>query len=93
VFPAKAGYANTIIVTLSDANSRPISNAQVQLTANMTVMDMGTTHANLSGQNSVYMTTLSKSNAFTMPGVWNVTVSILRSGQVTVQTTFKVTIS
>ncbi len=91
VLPARTGYANTVIVTMLDSSGKPVTNAKVQLTTNMQVMDMGTSSATVSGGNPTYIATFGRNTtAFSMTGLWNITLNIQRPGQPALQTTFQV---
>jgi len=90
VLPARTGQTNTVILSLLDAQGKPVSNAQIKLTVNMQIMDMGTAHANVTGSSSVYVATFTASQAFTMAGAWSVGVEIDRPNQQAVHLTFQV---
>ena len=47
ITPARVGYDNTVIVTMSDSNGNPITDAQVQININMVTMNMGTASATI----------------------------------------------
>ena len=91
--PARTNVANTLTMTLSDAQHQPVSDATVKLSINMAVMDMGTTSATLNGGNSTYTTTFKAGQAFSMAGQWHVQVEIDRAGQAPVQMTFTVMVA
>jgi methionine-rich copper-binding protein CopC/putative copper export protein len=93
VLPGYSNTANTVVLLINDSKGQPITNAQVRLTTNMQVMDMGTGHAVINGGNPVYATTFAKNAAFNMAGVWVITVEIQQPGQSAVQGTFQVTLS
>src|SRR6266487_6064436 len=44
VTPSRVGYDNTVIVTLSDSNGNPITDAQVQININMVIMECNALH-------------------------------------------------
>ncbi|HLG63304.1 MAG TPA: copper resistance protein CopC [Ktedonosporobacter sp.] len=90
VLPRQVGYANTVIITIKDSNDVPVTDAQVQVTTNMEIMDMGTKHATIRGGNPTYIATFDKDAAFSMAGLWDVTVAIQRPGQAPVQDKFQV---
>ncbi len=93
VLPGKIGVSNSIIVILTDSNGNPITDARVQLSTNMIVMDMGTAHATIDKGSPVYVATFNKAEAFSMAGVWNIEVSVQRAGQAGVQAAFQVTVA
>jgi methionine-rich copper-binding protein CopC/putative copper export protein len=92
VLPGRVDYDNTVIVTIMDSHGNPVSDAQVQLTTNMEIMDMGTAHATVKGGNSTYIATFNKDAAFSMLGEWDINLRITRPNQAPVQTVFKVTL-
>jgi len=93
VLPGRIDYANTVVVTINDSNGNPVTDAQVQLRTNMEVMDMGTAQATVQGGNPTYIATFGKDEAFSMFGVWDITVYIQRPKQAPVQVVFKVTLT
>ena len=93
VSPGRSGYANTVILTINDSAGNPVTNAQVQLTTNMVIMDMGTAHVTLAGGNPTYIATFSKGQAFSMSGLWDITVKIQLPHQSAVQSIFQVTLN
>ncbi len=96
VLPARSGYANTVIVTMRDSSGKPVTGATVAISTNMQVMDMGTAHATAtpSGNNPTYIATFGpNTTAFSMAGLWDITLTIQRPGQPSLQTTFQVTLS
>jgi len=90
VLPGRVDYANTIIITMADSNGNPVTDAQVQISINMELMDMGTAHKVVNGGNPTYIAIFDKDSAFSMVGIWDVTVGIQRPGQAAVQATFQV---
>jgi methionine-rich copper-binding protein CopC/putative copper export protein len=93
VLPGRVDYANTVVVTIDDNQGNPVTDAQVQLSTNMELMDMGTAHANVKGGNPTYIATFNKDAAFSMLGAWDITVRIQRPNQTVVQALFKVTLT
>jgi putative copper export protein/methionine-rich copper-binding protein CopC len=93
VSPGRSGYANTVILTINDSAGNPVTNAQVQLTTNMVIMDMGTAHTTIAGGNPTYLATFSKGQAFSMSGLWDITVKIQLPHQPAVQSIFQVTMN
>jgi methionine-rich copper-binding protein CopC/putative copper export protein len=93
VLPGRVDYANTVIVTINDNSGNPVTDAQVQLSTNMELMNMGTAQASVKGGNPTYIATFSKDAAFSMFGVWDIAVRIQRPNQAPVQAIFKVTLA
>jgi len=93
VLPGRVDYANTVVITINDSDGNPVTNAQVQLSTNMELMDMGTAHATVKGGNPTYIAVFDKDAAFSMFGVWDIGVRIQRPNQAPVQTVFKVTLT
>lgn len=83
VLPARVDSANTVIVTLQDANGAFITDARIQLTTNMQVMDMGiaTKEAQTGGNGNLYEATFRAGEAFSMAGDWVISLAIQRPGQ------------
>ena len=92
VSPGRTGYANTVILTINDSNGNPVTTAQVQLTTNMVIMDMGIAHASIAGGNPTYIATFGANQAFSMDGLWDITVKIQLPHQSPVQTIFQVSL-
>jgi putative copper export protein/methionine-rich copper-binding protein CopC len=93
VLPGRVDYANTVVITINDSDGNPVINAQVQLSTDMELMDMGTAHATVKGGNPTYIAVFNKDAAFSMFGVWDIGVRIERPNQAPVQTVFKVTLA
>lgn len=92
VIPARVDYDNTVIVTLNDSSGNPVTDAQLQISTNMELMDMGTAHATIQGGKATYVATFSKDEAFSMFGLWDVVLKIQRPNQAPMQVTFQVTL-
>jgi uncharacterized membrane protein len=93
VQPARVNSNNTVIITITDSSGNPVSDAQVQVSTNMEVMDMGTAHATIKGGNPTYIATFSSDAAFSMGGTWDISLKIQRPNQAPVQVTFQVTLA
>jgi len=93
VQPARVNSNNTVILTITDSSGNPVSDAQVQVSTNMEVMDMGTAHATIKGGNPAYIATFSSDAAFSMGGTWDISLKIQRPKQAPVQVTFQVTLA
>jgi methionine-rich copper-binding protein CopC/putative copper export protein len=92
LLPGQVAQPNAVMLTITDRNGQPVTDAQVKLTTNMEVMDMGTTSTTIKGGNSIYSAAFDK-GVFSMAGVWDITVSIQRPHQPAVQAHFKVNIT
>ncbi len=91
VTPARVEFANTVLVTLTDTHSgKPVENAQITATTTMQAMNMGTTHAALSGGQPAYRAVFPADSAFSMLGLWNITLVIRQPGHAPVQVVFAV---
>ncbi|MDQ2714048.1 MAG: copper resistance protein CopC [Chloroflexota bacterium] len=93
VLPARVKYANTVIVTITDSNGKPVTDAQVQLTINMEIMDMGTARQTIKNGNPVYIATFAPKATFSMSGPWKIVAQIQRPKQAPVQATFEVNLA
>ncbi|HYX50320.1 MAG TPA: copper resistance protein CopC [Ktedonobacteraceae bacterium] len=90
VTPARVNYDNTVIVTMSDSNGNPITNAQLRININMLTMDMGTASATINGGNPTYVAVFKKGKSFTMAGLWDIALNIQRPSRAPVQVSFQV---
>ena len=90
VSPARVDYANTVIVSLNDRSGNPVTDAQVQISINMELMNMGTARATIQGGKATYVATFSKDEAFSMSGPWDIVLKIQRPNQAPMQVTFQV---
>ncbi|GHO43662.1 copper resistance protein CopC [Ktedonospora formicarum] len=93
ITPGKLNETNTAILTLKDKDGQPVTNAQVKLTLNMVIMDMGTTQVTLKDSNGVYAAVFDPKQTFTMNGVWAIDVEIIRPKLDPVSTRFQFNIS
>ncbi|HEY4034241.1 MAG TPA: copper resistance protein CopC [Ktedonobacteraceae bacterium] len=93
LLPGHIDQSNTVIILIKDRNGKPVTDAQVQLTLSMQIMDMGTEHVLITGGNPVYATTIDPHRSLSMAGLWNINVEIQRSNQQAVQDTFQVMLS
>jgi putative copper export protein len=92
LLPGKVAQPNVAILTINDSHGQPVTNAQVRLTTNMEVMDMGTTSTTIQANNAVYSTAFDK-GVFSMAGVWDIEVSIQRPNHPAIQAHFRVNIT
>jgi hypothetical protein len=90
VAPARVGYDNTVIVTLSDIDVNPVTDAHVHITIDMVTMDMGTAIATINGGDPTYTAVFKKYETFSMPGLWDITLKIQRPNQAPAQVSFQV---
>ncbi|HCP75773.1 MAG TPA: hypothetical protein DIU08_14195, partial [Ktedonobacter sp.] len=82
ILPGRIHYANTIIVSLKDRSSdNLITGAEVKMSINMVVMDMGTSSTTIKGDNPTYIAVFKRDTAFSMPGDWDIGLTILRPGK------------
>ncbi len=95
VLPAHVNTTNSVIVVLKDSNGNPVSNARVQISTNMQLMDMGTASKLVQGQNGnpVYTATFSPDEAFSMEGPWVIDLVIQQPGQAQVRAQFFVALT
>src|SRR6266704_1392311 len=93
VTPARVGYDNTVIVTLSDSNGNLITDAQIQININMVTMNMGTASATIKSGDSTYVAVFKKDESFSMSGLWDIALKIQRPNQPSVQVSFQVTLT
>jgi methionine-rich copper-binding protein CopC/putative copper export protein len=92
LLPGQSAQPNVVILTINDSSGQPVTDAQVRLTTNMELMDMGTTTTTIKGGNPVYSTAFDK-GVFSMAGVWDIEASIQRPNHPAVQAHFKVNIA
>jgi len=93
ITPARVGYDNTVIVTMSDSSGNPITDAQVHININMVTMDMGTVDTTINGRDPTYVAVFKKDETFSMPGLWDITLKIQRPDQAAAQVSFQVVFS
>jgi uncharacterized membrane protein len=93
VTPARVGYDNAVIVTLSDSNGNPITDAQIQINTNMVTMNMGTASATIKSGDPTYIAVFNKDETFSMPGLWDIALKIQRPNQAPAQISFQVTLT
>ncbi len=93
VLPGRVTSADTVVVTLTDARGKPVTNASMQLITNMQLMNMGTTTEQAVMHNATYRATFAQGVAFSMSGLWNITVRFQQPGQVAQKVVFQVMLS
>lgn len=89
IIPARVGSDNTVIVTIHDNKGNPVSDAQVQISINMVIMNMGVASATIKGGKPSYKAVFNNYDAFSMSGLWNVALKIQRPNQASVQVSFQ----
>lgn len=93
ILPGRIHYANTVIVSLKDRSSgNLITGAEVKMSINMVVMDMGTSSTTIKGDNPTYIAVFKRDTAFSMPGDWDIWLTILRPGKAPIDAHFTVTV-
>ena len=93
VLPGRVHYANTVIVSMVDNSSgKQVTDAVVKMSINMDVMDMGTTNTTIKGNNPIYIAAFNRDTTFSMPGAWDIGLSIQRPNERPVEAIFTVTI-
>jgi methionine-rich copper-binding protein CopC/putative copper export protein len=90
IAPARVDTDNSVIVTMTDKSGKFVTDAQLQFSINMQIMDMGTARATVKGGNPTYIATFGKDEAFSMPGIWDIALKIMRPNQAPEQVTFQV---
>ncbi len=93
ITPARVDHDNTVIVRINNSNGNPITDAQVQISINMVIMNMGVASATIKGGNPTYIAVFSKDATFSMSGLWDVALKIQRLNQPSVQESFQVTLT
>jgi hypothetical protein len=93
ILPGRIHYANTVIVSLKDrSSSNLITGAEVKMSINMVVMDMGTSSTTIKGDNPTYIAVFKRDTAFSMPGDWDIGLTILRPGTAPINAHFTVSV-
>ncbi|GAC1642147.1 MAG: copper resistance CopC/CopD family protein [Ktedonobacteraceae bacterium] len=93
VLPGRVASTNTVIVSITDATGKPVTNAKVQLIANMQAMDMGTAIEKATTHSATYSATFAQGEAFSMTGLWDIGINFQVSGQTVQKVSFQVTIA
>lgn len=93
LLPARIGYTHTIIVIITDSNGQPVNDAQVKLSIDMQIMNMGTSAITINKGNPLYVATFDKNATFNMAGVWQIQLEIQRPGQQIQKKTFAVNLA
>lgn len=92
VSPGRVTSANTIIVSITDAQGKSITNAKVQLISNMQTMDMGTAIKKATTKSATYVATFAQGEAFSMTGLWHIEIRFQLPGQPIQKVSFQVTV-
>jgi methionine-rich copper-binding protein CopC/putative copper export protein len=90
VLPGLSNYTHTVIVSISDSKGRPVTDAKVDLSTSMRLMDMGKAHETITGGTPAYITTFDKKEAFNMSGLWSIDIQVQRPKQQAFKETFEV---
>jgi len=78
---------------MKDSSSgNPVTDAQVQMSINMELMNMGTAQASIKGGNPTYIATFDKNRVFSMFGVWDIRLTIQSPASAPVMAVFPVTL-
>lgn len=77
VTPGVTGVSNTVIVRLTDAHSgKAVTNAHIEISPNMELMNMGTVQATMTGGTPAYKATFAQGTTFSMSGIWDIKLII-----------------
>ena len=93
VLPGATHYANTVIVSMKDRTTGSlVTDADIKISINMVLMLMGTANATIARGNPTYIAVFGQQTTFSMPGAWNIKLSIQRPGDAPVEALFTVNI-
>jgi hypothetical protein len=83
------------VLTLTDAQGQPVSDATVTLRADMQIMNMGEISATIQSHSGsgVYVAVFKVGQTLNMEGLWTLQAGIIWPGHTSVQMTFQVTIT
>ncbi len=93
VSPARVTSTNTVVVSITDATGKAVTNAKVEVITNMQAMDMGTAIQNAKTHGATYVATFAPGEAFSMSSLWNVEIRFQIPGKAVQKATFQVTIA
>lgn len=94
VVPGNVDASHTVTAKVTDTRSgQPVSNAHIEVSTNMEVMDMGTAQAIMRGGTPTYTATFPQDAAFSMPGIWDIGLKISLPKHSPVVVIFAVTLS
>ena len=93
VSPGRVTSTNTVIMSITDATGKAVTNANVEIITNMQAMDMGTAIQKATLRGTTYVATFAPGQAFSMNNIWNVEVHFQIPGQAMQKTIFQVTIA
>lgn len=93
VSPGRVNYDHAIIIGITDNQGKPVTDAEVKLTTDMQLMDMGKTEVTVQGGNPVYVANFDKRAAFSMAGLWEIKVEIQQPKQKVKTDTFKIVLT
>ena len=93
VSPARVTSTNTVVVSITDATGKAVTNAKVEIITNMQAMDMGTAIQNAKTRGATYVVTFAPGETFSMSSLWDVEIRFQIPGKPVQKTTFQVTIA
>ena len=91
VSPGRVANPNTVIVSITEADGKAVTNAKVEIITTMQDMNMGTGIQNAKTHGTTYVATFAPGEAFSMSGLWNIEIRFQIPGQAVQKTTFQVT--
>ncbi len=92
VSPARVTSTNTVVVSITDATGKAVTNAKVEIITNMQAMDMGTAIQNAKTRGATYVATFAPGESFSMSSLWNVEIRFQIPGKAVQKATFQVAI-
>ena len=93
VLPGETDYTNTVIVSMKDRTTGSlVTDADIKISINMVLMNMGTTNATIKRGNPTYIAMFDGYSTFSMPGAWYIKLSIQRPGEGPVEALFTVNV-
>jgi uncharacterized membrane protein len=94
VIPGNVEASHRVTARVRDTRSgQPVTNAHIEVSTNMEVMDMGTAQAIMRGGTPTYTATFPQDAAFSMPGIWDIGLTISLPKHSPVVVIFAVTLS
>ena len=93
VLPGRVSSTNTLIVSITDAKGKSVTNARVEIIASMQSMDMGTTIQKATPRGATYVAAFAPGAAFSMSGLWNIEIRFQVPGQAAQKVVFQATIA
>ncbi len=93
VLPGRVSSTNTLIVSITDAKGKSVTNARVEIITSMQSMDMGTAIQKATVRGATYAATFAPGAAFSMSGLWNIEIRFQIPGQAAQKVVFQETIA